>query len=117
MKRPEQAIHQAVVSHLKRRAVPGLVWFHCPNGGKRVAREAAIMKGLGIRAGVSDLILLHRGQGYALELKADKGRATPAQTQFISEWNAAGGIGCIAEGLDRAVEFLEAYGLLTGGMQ
>jgi hypothetical protein len=91
-----------------------LVYFHCPNGGKRRKVEAAIMKGLGVRPGVSDLILLRNGHAYALELKADGGRPTVDQMEFISDWNSAGGYGCIVEGLDRAIRVLETWGLLRG---
>jgi hypothetical protein len=38
------------------------VYFHPANGGYRRPVEAAIMKALGVRAGVSDLIFLHRSQ-------------------------------------------------------
>jgi hypothetical protein len=67
---PEQAIQRAVVEHLQRRGVPGLVFLHRANGGFRMAAEAAIFQGLGVRAGASDLLLWHAGQSFALELKA-----------------------------------------------
>jgi hypothetical protein len=120
--RPEQALHKAVVAHLRQRGAPGLVFFHVPNGamlgGKRsrkgIAIQGSIMKGLGVRAGVADLILLRNGHAYALELKADGGRPTLAQMEFMSDWHAAGGFGCIVEGLDRALRCLETWGLLRG---
>ena len=112
--RPEQQIHRAVVDHLRKRGTPGVVWFHVPNGGKRRHVEASIMKGLGVRAGVSDLILLRNGHAYALELKAPDGRPTVAQMEFMSDWIAAGGNGCIADGLDRALKCLEVWGLVRG---
>lgn len=115
MKRVEQQMHQAIVAHLRQRGAPGLVWFHVPNGGKRRPVEAAIMKSLGVRAGVSDLILLHRGHFYALELKAgDNSRPTVEQMEFISDVNAAGGHGVICHDLDRALRCLEVWGLLRG---
>ena len=122
MRRPEQQLHKAVVAHLKLRGAPGVVFFHVPQGfklggkvsKKGVAIQGAIMKSLGVRAGVSDLILLRCGAAYALELKAEGGHPTANQTQFISDWNAAGGIGCIAEGIDQALGFLERHGLLRG---
>jgi hypothetical protein len=91
-----------------------LVWWHTPNGGKRPPVEAAIMKGLGVRAGVADLILVHRGRPFALELKADDGRPTVEQMTFVSDFNAAGGCACIEHGLDRALRTLETWGLLRG---
>src|SRR5262245_25767196 len=80
---PEQQVQRAVCKHLRLRGAPGLVWFAVPNGGRRSPVEAAIFAGLGVRAGVLDLILLHRGRAFALELKTDAGRPTAAQTQFL----------------------------------
>ena len=68
-RRPEDCIQRAVCQHLRTRGSPGLVWWHTPNGGKRRTIEAAIMKGLGVRAGVSDLIAVHEGKAFALELR------------------------------------------------
>lgn len=109
-------MQRAVVQHLRTRGAAGLVFVHVPNGGKRKPIEAAIFKGLGVRSGASDLLLWHRGRSFALELKADGGRATEAQMQFISDFNAAGGFGCIVEGLDRALKTLETWGCLRGAV-
>jgi hypothetical protein len=115
--RAEQTIHRAVVQHLRARGVPGLVFIHVPNGGYRPPAEAAIFSGLGVRAGVSDLLLWHNGKSFALELKADGGRVTRGQREFLSDMESAGACTCLAEGLDRALKTLEAWGLLRGKMQ
>jgi hypothetical protein len=115
--RAEDCVQRAVCQHLIIRGVRGLLWWHTPNGGKRRPIEAAIMKSLGVRAGVADLILLHAGRMFALELKAADGRPTATQMQFISDFNAAvapNGGACIAHGLDRALRTLETWGLLRG---
>jgi hypothetical protein len=51
-KSPEAQIQRAVIQHLKARAVPGLVYFHVPNGGSRGKIEAAKFKAMGVRPGV-----------------------------------------------------------------
>ena len=89
--RPEDSIQRAVCEHLRTRGSAGLVWWHAPNGGKRNRIEAAILKGLGVRAGVSDLIAVHQGRAFALELKAEGSRPTEAQLQFIDDFRVAGG--------------------------
>lgn len=109
---PEQQIQRAVCQHLQARGVSGLVWFHVPNGGWRSRTEAAIMKGCGVKAGVSDLILLHEGRFYALELKVLKGKETEAQCQFSVDVIMSGGIAWCARGLDEALSVLEQWGLL-----
>jgi hypothetical protein len=114
MRRPEQEIHRAVVQHLRQRPAKGLVFVHVPNGGYRRPSEAAILSGLGVRAGVSDLLLWQGGKSYALELKAPGGRATAAQLKFLSDMERAGAYTCLAEGLDRALKVLETWGLLCG---
>ena len=112
--RPEQEIHRAVVAHLRQRGVPGLVFTHPPNGGYRRPIEAAIFKSLGTRPGAPDLLLWHAGRSFALELKAQGGRATEAQLAFLSDLDRAGAYTALSEGLDRAITVLEAWGLLRG---
>lgn len=112
--RSEDTIQRAVFQHLKARSAPGVFAFAVPNGGKRRPIEAAIMKGLGVTAGVPDVIAIYRGNVYALELKAEGGRASEAQLEAISRIREAGGYAAIAEGLDRALACLESWGILKG---
>lgn len=113
--RIEDDIQRAVIQHLRERGAPGIVFWHTPNGGKRNKTEAAILKGLGVRAGVSDIVCIHKSRIFALELKAPNAKpATESQMQFISDLNAAGGFGCIVVGLDKAIKVLETWGLLKG---
>jgi hypothetical protein len=114
---PETAIQRAVFAHIRARAAPGVFAFHPANGGYRKPIEAAIMKGLGVVAGVPDVIVIHEGCCYALEIKAPGGRATPKQFAAIAAMEAAGAFTAIAEGLDRALAVLEAWGLLLGRRQ
>jgi hypothetical protein len=112
--RPEDVIQRAVFQHLRTRATPGVFAFHPANGGYRRPTEAAIIKGLGVTAGVPDVIAIYQGRCYGMELKASGGRPTPKQLQTIAALEAAGAYCCIAEGLDRAIAVLEAWGLLRG---
>jgi hypothetical protein len=109
---PESAIHKVVCQHLRARGVRGLLWWHTPNGGARDVITATNMKRLGTLAGVSDLLLLHEGRLFALELKAPRGRATEAQVAFQQAVLAAGGCAAIAAGIDGAVDVLKSWGLL-----
>jgi hypothetical protein len=117
MSRLEDAIQCAVFDHIRVRGSRDLVAWHTPNGGKRNRIEAARFKGLGVRAGVSDVVALHRGRIVALELKAPGGLATEAQLKFIADMNRAGASTCVAEGLDEALTVLETWGLLGGATQ
>ncbi len=108
----EDQIHRAVVQHLKARARPGVFFFHPANGGQRNKTEAARFVGLGVRAGVPDLIIMASGKIFALELKADKGRVTPIQKAVHQEMRAAGATVDVSWGLDEALAQLTEWGVI-----
>jgi hypothetical protein len=110
--RPEQQIHKAVVAHLRARSEPRVFFWHTPNGGKRGIVEAKIFKALGVIAGVPDLIILKAGEMYALELKASKGRVTPAQRLVLDRLIECGSHVAVATSLDEALITLECWGIL-----
>jgi hypothetical protein len=59
--------------------------FAVPNGGARNKREAAIMKGEGVTAGVADVILLYPSSGFhslCIEFKTEKGKQQPSQKKW-----------------------------------
>lgn len=111
-RREEDQVQAAVVLHLATRALPGVVWWHTPNGGYRNAGEAGRFKALGVRPGVPDLLALHRGHLYALELKTERGRVSDAQGEMIAALEAAGARCAVAFGLDDALTALERWGLI-----
>jgi hypothetical protein len=115
--RPEQQVHRAVVAHLRARGVTGLVAIHVPNGGLRSRVEAKILQGLGVTAGVPDLLLWHAGKSYALELKAEGGRASDAQVQMLTRLKDAGVLTAVGTGIDNAIAILEGWQLLRGKAQ
>jgi hypothetical protein len=69
---------------------------------------------MGALAGASDLLLWHRGNSFALELKSPGGRPSDAQLDFLARFNDAGGHSASAEGVNRALDVLESWGLLRG---
>jgi hypothetical protein len=110
--RPEQQIQRAVLEHLAWRGVPGLWWCHVPNGGYRTAVEATIFKSLGLIPGVPDLLLVHGGRLYALELKVESGRLSPTQVETHERMRQAGAIVATAQGIDEALAWLELWQLV-----
>ena len=112
--RPEYIIQRALFEHLRVRCAPGVFAFHPANGGWRSRIEAAILKGLGVRAGVPDLIAIKDGHTYALELKRPGGRLTAAQNAAHAALRAAGAAVVTSYGLDDALAQLERWGLLRG---
>ena len=109
MKRPEDGLQHAVIEILGIAAVPGLWWFAVPNGGWRSPVEARIMKGLGVRAGVHDLILCipPEGKMAGLELKAGK-RAYASKVQQAAHVGLmqAGGLSGLAHNIEEAYQIL-----------
>ena len=92
--------------------VPILRWFHhIPNGGFRNAREAAHLKAMGVKAGVSDLFLPKPCGGFHglyIEMKSEKGGTIrEEQKAFIDAVRADGYAVC--KGFDAAHECVEAY--------
>jgi len=115
--RPEDIIQRAVFEHLRVRCAPGVFAFHPPNGGWRSRIEAAILKGLGVRAGVPDVIAVKDGRTYALEIKSPGGRLTAAQNAAHAALRAAGATVLTSYSLDDAISMLEEWGLLRGRAQ
>ncbi len=115
-RRPEQAVHQAVIAHLEARGTQGMFYFHPANGGKRTPREAAIFKTLGVRAGVPDIIILWRGRTFGLELKASRRGLTESQRTTHALMRDAGATVGTANGIDEALHVLSEWGLLRGNV-
>jgi hypothetical protein len=113
-KRPEDVIQRAVLEHLRLRAPRTAYWFHVANGGGRSPIEAAILKGLGVRAGVPDLLIIYGGKTYGLELKADGNKSTKLQIEAQDAMRVAGAEVAVAIGLDAALQQLEQWQLLRG---
>ena len=56
--------------------------FSVPNGGLRNKREAVKMKATGLKAGVSDLIILQPNKAIFVEVKTETGRQSDKQKAF-----------------------------------
>jgi hypothetical protein len=108
----ESQIHEAVCAHLRSRAVPGLEWWHTPNGGLRGIRKARRFKLQGVTAGVADLCMFYVKQFYALELKTVRGRLTPEQKSWLDRMTSQGAVCAVAYGLDQALSTLESWKLI-----
>lgn len=61
---------------------PNLVIAAVPNGGRRNALEAKIMKGEGVLAGFSDLIIIAPKNVLFVEVKTEDGRQSEKQAVF-----------------------------------
>jgi hypothetical protein len=111
---PEQAIQKAVFAHLRQRGAAGAFFWHPFSGGFRRPKEAAIYKGLGAIAGLPDVMILHQGRLFCVELKREGGRLTDMQEQCLIRLREAGAMACHVHGLDQALRMLEGWGILRG---
>lgn len=96
---PEDDLQRAVFNYLGFRS--DLLAWHPWNGGRRNPREAARMAGLGVVPGVPDVTIIGQGgQATLVELKAPRGRLSPAQVAFRDECRRLGIPWHLARSLD-----------------
>jgi VRR-NUC domain len=72
------------------------------------------VKGQGVRPGMPDLIVIKDGLPFGLELKAQGGRLSDAQAEALEAMRAAGADTGVTHGLDAALAWLTARGILRG---
>ncbi|NCB42900.1 MAG: VRR-NUC domain-containing protein [Clostridia bacterium] len=92
----------------------GRLLFAVPNGGARNAREAGIMKGEGVTAGVSDLILLYPSGGFhslCIEFKteAKNSKQSPLQKEWQALAEEAGNKYIVCRSFDDFHREIKAY--------
>lgn len=86
-------------------------WAHYPVG--RWGSKAAVwQKLLGAKAGTPDLMFIHRGQCYWLEIKAKDGRLSKTQKSAHSALRRAGCSVATVRSVSEAVARLKKWGLV-----
>lgn len=92
---------------------PALRWLHhVPNGGSRHPAEAVTLKRMGVKAGVPDLCLPFPSHGYHglyIEMKSEKGYASPLQKEWLDALNKNGYKAVVCRGAQSAISELEGY--------
>jgi hypothetical protein len=111
-KQPERGLQCAVVEHLAWRAPAGTWFTHFPAGGRRSRVTGAILKGMGTKAGVPDLLILSHGRLFGLELKAGHGKPSTTQVETHSAMREAGATIGVANTVDDALALLGEWGVL-----
>src|SRR6056297_4111854 len=101
---PEADLQRAVVTALRFALPKTAIIHHCANevteAGPRGAKRQAILVGMGVHAGFADLMILCDGRVLFLELKAPKGRLSPAQEAFRDAVLAQGFSWALVRSLD-----------------
>ena len=89
--------------------------YHVPNGGHRLKKVAADLKGQGVAAGVPDLVLTMARGGYFglyIEFKATPPNAaavSDSQQKWIRKLNDQGYLAIVCRGHFDAMEQIRAY--------
>lgn len=92
MRRDEEQLQRAVVELLtlyERRG--GLCFAHIPSGGYRTPAEAGVLKAMGVKRGIPDLLIwTPEGHSFGIELKGPRGKESDAQILFRSTLESLG---------------------------
>lgn len=91
----EDDLQRAVMVFLDWSLPPDAIAFAIPNGGKRSAREASRMRAQGVKAGVPDICVIHRGRAAFIELKAKRGVMSPIQRDMTRRLVYCGAAVCL----------------------
>lgn len=114
---PEADLQRAVVTALRFALPTGAIIHHCANevteAGPRGAKRQAILVGMGVQPGFSDLVILCDGRVLFLELKSLKGRLSPAQEAFRDAVTAQSFGWVLVRSLDDALGALADHGFTT----
>tara|TARA_Y100000114_G_C11699666_1_gene297801 strand:+ start:96 stop:449 length:354 start_codon:yes stop_codon:yes gene_type:complete len=78
---PEFLLQSAIFACIKEILHPDVLITCFPSGGGGRVRGAKLKK-MGLASGYPDLQLLHKGRYYGLEVKTEKGRLSPAQSEL-----------------------------------
>jgi len=107
----EQELQHSCVRYLAMHKKKPL-FFHPPNGGFRSKVEAAIFKGLGVRPGVADLVVMEPRSsfhGLVIELKVKGGKLSDYQKTFLEDAEARGYYACVVWSLGGFIDVVDGY--------
>lgn len=108
----EQSVHLVVMRWVRLQPKIAPYVLHIPNESKRSPRYGKLLKDMGMRKGVADLFIAIPRNGYHgawIEIKTDKGRATPEQKIFLEDMKKMNYHGCITHGIDETIKAIEDY--------
>lgn len=107
----EQRFHIEVVQYLNIALTRATFFLHVANQRRCTPQEGALLKKLGLKAGVPDLILIHAGRAHGIELKSETGRVTPDQRATHEALRDAGVTVAVARTLQEVGDLLQAWGV------
>ena len=119
MAKPEQALQIAVSRYLEVTLRPPSWWSAIGHGGGGLVR-GAMLKRMGVKKGVPDIIVIHPVASagselgawlVGIELKAPKGRQSPEQVAVQRAFEQAGGFYYVCRSVDEVEDALRQTGI------
>lgn len=86
--------------------------FHSATERSCSPQHGAILKRMGVRRGVPDILILRPSCGFhglGIELKVKPNKPTPEQLEFLALLNANGYLGVVRYGADEAIKTIQEY--------
>jgi hypothetical protein len=93
----EAWLHRHTHNLLKLATAPGVMFMHMGNGLQRSGKVMNMLKGMGVRTGAFDWLIIVEGKAHWLELKAPKKGPSEEQLKFMDEARAAGCAAYVAD--------------------
>ncbi len=112
----EQSLQRAVADYLALcvPAPPSGPFWTAVNPIPAKSRAAAgISRAMGLKDGTPDIVLCWKGRMVGIELKAGRGRVSPAQCETHDAITLAGGVVTTCRSLDDVAAFLATLGVLS----
>ncbi len=107
----ERKLHIAIWDWMQLALPPDAVAFHPANGEYRTAKTGALLKRMGVVAGVPDFLIFWNGRTLAIEVKAPGGRVLPAQIKMGQRLLRAGVMTTVVYKPEAVESFLRSVGM------
>ncbi len=101
----EADLHKLVADYLDLALVPPTWWTTFPADG--ASRRGLI----GLKLGVPDILIIHEGRAYWIELKVPGGALSAAQKRTFTALFAAGCEALTRRSLDEVIDLLRLWGI------
>jgi len=112
MRHNEFRLSAQIASLLVVRLAKDTVFWHTANEtGGIGAKRGAQNKRVGVRAGVADFIIIHKGAAYGIEAKTDTGSLSASQKQWRDDFMRAGGRYAIVRDIKGVLDALDVWEL------
>ncbi len=108
----EKSIHKTVIDWARSHPYLNKLVIHIPNEGKRTERYGKLLKDMGMRAGVADLLITiarHGFHGAWIELKSLDGVLSSHQKEFLDDMSKQGYFTAVCWSIEEAIKTIDWY--------